>query len=122
MFKSYVNVSGIFNKITNVLFICDVPARSFCQKVKNYLGYNACPYCRIPGVYANNKVIFTFGVTYPSHTDCNYKSLSESNQLFLSPLAEVADLSCDFPTEYMHTVCLCVHIFRGENKILQVFS
>ena len=108
LFISYVNVSGFFIKITNVLFICDAPARSFCQCVKNHSGYNACPYCRIPGVYASNKVIFPFGVTYPSHTGCNYKSISESNQLFLSPLAEVADLSCDFPPEYMHTVCLGV--------------
>ena len=58
LFKSYVNVSGFFINITNVLFICDVPARSFCQCVKNHSGYNACPYCRIPGVYTTNKVIF----------------------------------------------------------------
>ena len=108
LFKSYANVSGFFIKITNFLFIFDAPARSLCQCVKNHSGYNACPYCRIPSVYANNKVISPFGVTYPSHTDCNYKSLSESNQLFLSPLAEVADLCCDFPPEYMHTVCLGV--------------
>ena len=31
LFKSYVNVSGFFIKITNVLFICDAPARSFCS-------------------------------------------------------------------------------------------
>ena len=108
LFKSYVNVSGFFIKITNVLFICDAPARSFCQCVKGHSGYNACPYCRILGVYASNKLIFPFGVTYPSRTDCNYKSLSESNQLLLSPLAEVANLSYDFPPEYMHTVCLGV--------------
>ncbi|XP_047128205.1 uncharacterized protein LOC105843716 [Hydra vulgaris] len=99
LFKSYVNVSGFFIKITNVLFICDAPARSFCQCVKSHSGYNACPYCRIPGVYATNKVIFPFGFTYPSRTDCNYKSLSKSNQIFLSPLADVANLSCDFPPE-----------------------
>ncbi|XP_047128576.2 uncharacterized protein LOC124809079 [Hydra vulgaris] len=108
LFKSYVNVSGFFIKITNVLFICDAPARSYCQCVKGHSGYNACPYCRIPGVYATNKVIFPYGGIYPSRTDCDYKSLSESNQLFLSPLTEVANLNCDFPPEYMHTVCLGV--------------
>ncbi len=43
-----------------------------------------------------------------SRCDSAYKIGNENNQLSVSPLASVTDLRCNFPPEFMHSVCLGV--------------
>lgn len=112
-FKEHVPIGEFFVKISQVIFICDAPARSFCQAVKGHSGYNCCPQCRIPGVYhyttdkKRGKVIFPFdGTHHAFRTDESYLSQQENNQLSLSPLVHVLSLRDSFPPEYMHSVCL----------------
>lgn len=110
-FTNYVDVHGIFIKFVKVTFICDAPARAFCQGTKNHSGYNSCSYCRIPGSYCSlsKKIVFPFTETpYEKRQDQLYKKMLENNQTSLSPLADVVSLSDAFPPEYMHSVCLGV--------------
>ena len=104
-FKEYVEICGFHFKITSVLFICDAPARSFLTCTKGHSGYNACLYCRIPGLYCNNKVVFPYLYNKEPRTDYSFKTNSESCQVSLSPLVNVVSFVDSFPPEYMHSVC-----------------
>ena len=63
-------------------------------------------FCRYRGEYLKNKVIFPGHLLKESRTDFCYKNFNESNQIGLSPLAEVSNLRNDFPPEYLHAVLL----------------
>lgn len=106
LFKDYVPILGFNIKIIDVLFICDSPARSFCQCSKSHSGYNACPYCRVHGLY-EGKVIYPYSECEP-RSDDHYVMGLENNQLSISPLASICSMTKAFPPEYMHSVCLGV--------------
>lgn len=107
-FKNYVSVShNIFIKITDVVFICDSPARAFLQNVKSHSGYHACSYCRIVGVHNGRSVIFPYtNERIAERENDMYMTGEESNQISLSPLANIVSLKESFPFEYLHLVCL----------------
>ena len=109
--KNYVEVKSQYVKISNVTFICDAPARAFCQGTKGHAGYFSCSVCRIPGTYCHvsKKVIFPFdGTLFENRCDDMYETGTENNQQCLSPLANVVSLQKSFPPEYQHSVCLGV--------------
>ena len=108
LLQNYFDIGGVFIKVIDIVFICDAPARAFLQCVKSHSGYDACPYCRIHGVY-DGKVVFPFtGVKHEERTDENYYQFLENNQHSRSPLADVVSLKSAFPMEYMHLICLGV--------------
>jgi hypothetical protein len=91
--------------ISSVLFICDAPARAYVQCIQGHNSKVGCGYCRICGIWHENRVVFPFCES-TLRTDASYACLGENNQLSLSPLAEVVHLRTAFPPEYMHLVCL----------------
>lgn len=108
--QNYVHVSGNLHvKVSHVLFVCDAPARAFLQCVKAHSGYNACTFCRVPGVYLNHKVVFPYdGTIFDEREDDCYEAFSENNQISRSPLADITSLKTGFPPEYMHSTLLGV--------------
>ena len=102
-------VDGITFCITNVLILCDAPARAFLQTI-NYHGHkNGCGYCNVVGTYVDGRIVYP-SVTGIDRRDEKYSQLSENNQVGLSPLTRVPilRLKTDFPPEYQHLVCLGV--------------
>ena len=106
--KGFIEVKKYFMKISKVTFICDAPARAFCQGTKGHSGYFSCSVCRIPGTYCHDskKVIFPFdGTMFESRCDDMYETGSENNQHSISPLAKIVSFQKSFPPEYQHSVC-----------------
>jgi hypothetical protein len=96
--------SGCHFTIQNVVFICDAPARAFLQCVKSHTSKDGCGYCRIKGIWCDNRVVFPFGPCETRSSEM-YQLGTESNQLRVSPLSRLIDLQTAFPPEYMHSVC-----------------
>ena len=101
------DVSGNKFQIGEVSFIADAPARSFLQGIRQHGAYRGCGYCRVPGSYCKDHIIYE-GLNFSKRTDFNYYNFLEDNQNCLSPLAKICSFENGFPPDYMHLVCLGV--------------
>ena len=120
-----LKVTGILYKnihlqISNLLFVCDSPARSYIQGTKGHSGYRSCPYCRENGEYHQKRMIFP-SITETHRTDEDYHLGAESNQLFISPLRDITLLRSSFPPDAMHIIYLGIvrkllHYYFSPNK------
>jgi len=111
--------------IKSIIFICDAPARSFLQCIKNHNGYFGCGYCTQKGERHEERIIFP-STSASLRTDASYSLMSENNQISLSPLATVVPLFSSFVPDYMHLVCLGIvpkllrtFFFSTPNRRLQ---
>ena len=109
--SNFYEICGFYVKIDKVVFIADAPARAFLQCVKGHNAKVGCSYCKIEGIYRQqNCFLFSKAnnISMISRCDSAYKIGNENKQLSVSPLASVTDLRCNFPPEFMHSVCLGV--------------
>ena len=92
-----------------VLFIADTPARCFIQCINGHNSYHGCGWCRQIGTYdgEHHRMVFRV-IKGEERSDDMYKQFRESNQLSLSPLADIVPLYSNFLPDYMHIVLLGV--------------
>lgn len=93
--------------ISKILFICDIPAKSFVQCTKGHSGYDSCQYCRQHGKIVMNRMTFPL-VKCEDRTNEAYANMQENNQLVRSPLLRICSFVSDFPLDPMHAVYLGV--------------
>lgn len=125
--KQFIKVENVFVKVKEVVFICDAPARALVQCIKGHSAKDGCGYCRWQAVYEDDRIIFPFAshekLSSVSRDAYLYAHFSESNQISVSPLADLVDLRNAFVPEYMHCVCLgifkkmCSYFFVGAKGV-----
>ncbi|MCL4156283.1 UNVERIFIED_CONTAM: hypothetical protein GTU68_014635 [Idotea baltica] len=106
--SNYFCFQSHYYKIAKVIFICDAPARSYLQCIKGHSAKLGCGYCRVEGVYLEDRVCFSYNDSIEMRCNDFYCNIQENNQIRPSPLLHVVDLVYDFPPEYLHSVCLGV--------------
>ena len=95
--------------LSDILFLCDAPARAYLQGV-NYHGHKeGCSYCSVQGKYMGGRMTYS-SKSHQLRSDSNYRNGLESNQVSVSPLLKLSNLGLrsSFPPEYQHLVCLGV--------------
>ena len=116
--KDGINFEEHVINLGKVLFIADTPARCFIQCISGHNSYHGCGWCRQIGTYNRDHHRMTFClIKDEKRSDNLYKLFQESNQLSLSPLADIVPLYSNFPPDYMHIVCLGV-----VRKLLHFYS
>lgn len=110
MCASSFKVENFTFNLKKIFFICDAPARAYIQCVKGHSAKDGCSYCRLQGIYSEKRLYFPHcsrneldALTRENH---QYTLHQETNQISLSPLADIVDLRNDFLPDYMHCVCL----------------
>lgn len=101
------------NKTLNIklVFICDVPAKSFIKCTKGHSGYMSCSKCNTEGIFKNNRICFPQISNFNLRTDASFRTKEqESHHNETSILEKLPGLNMidDFPLDYMHLVCLGV--------------
>lgn len=96
-------------KVSDVVFVCDAPARAHIQCVLGHASKKGCAYCRNEGVSLEDRIVFSSSVGEPRN-DVSYQRMQENNQTRLSPITAIAGLHSDFPIEELH--CVCLGVFR----------
>ncbi|XP_031350255.1 uncharacterized protein LOC116178316 isoform X1 [Photinus pyralis] len=88
-------------------FVCDAPARAYLKGTKSHTGYSACDKCTVHGEYFKNKVIFDSLISQ-KRTDQSFRQqLDEDHHISSTPLLNLPiNLIKNFPTDYMHNICL----------------
>jgi hypothetical protein len=117
---NHFSVNSYVFRISNVIFVCDTPARTFCQCIKGHTAYFGCGYCQQVGTYVNKTIAFSC-YAGTSRSDISYFNFEENNQLSISPLASIVPLMTNFPPDYMHVVLLGVtrklfHFYFSRTK------
>lgn len=118
-------IDSTFYYLTDIVFVCDAPARAFLQSI-NYHGHrDGCGYCRATGIYIEDRQTYSHKVG-ELRTDEQYRHGQESNQKSLSPLLQIPllKLRTSFPPEYQHLVCLgvCRRLFSFYFTKVKGFS
>ncbi|KAB0791928.1 hypothetical protein PPYR_12999 [Photinus pyralis] len=90
-------------------FICDAPARAYLKQIKNHTGYSSCEKCTVYGEYHNGRVVLN-SLTSPERTNDSFvRQIDEDHHIGISPLLSLPiGLVTEFPTDYMHNICLGV--------------
>lgn len=102
-----------FNRHYNIklVFVCDVPAKSFIKCTRGHSGYMSCSKCNTEGIFRNNRICFPQITNFQLRTDLNFRTKEqESHHTNTSILENLPGLNMidDFPLDYMHLVCLGV--------------
>lgn len=119
---SVTDINGYPVLLSDVVFICDAPARAYLQCVLGHSAKNGCSYCRIVG-RKENGIVFPYSgyenLSALTRNEEAYNLGNENNQYCVSPLNPVCSLRYSFPPEFMHSVCLgvvrrlCEYYFVG---------
>ena len=104
-----LQISESFIEIIVGAFCCDTPARSFIKNIKGHNAYSGCDFCSTPGELIQGRMTFCY-LKGPLRTNDQFRERTdEDHHKGYSPLEELPiDLINDFPTDYMHSVCLGV--------------
>ncbi|CAF3426754.1 unnamed protein product, partial [Rotaria sp. Silwood2] len=96
------------------LITFDLPALALNCNIIQYNGYNACPFCKIPGRSLDKQVFYPHSSTsYPVKSIDDYRRYGVSNSSYITtlgikgptPLTDILLLPIQIAVDYMHLVC-----------------
>lgn len=102
------------------LITFDLPALALNCNIIQFNGYNACPFCQIPGTVIDRQVFYPYCCTkYQDKTNADYRRYGSSNSSVptlgikgSTPLTNILLFPVQISIDYMHLTC------RGHMKTL----